>query len=89
MISSLATTIAIRGEIANSVLFMHILHTRFEDAKGRVTSLIHSSIVAGESNSLLVIGPRGSGKSFLIKGKKKACHNRFRSQISSAGVQNH
>ena len=42
---------------------------RLDEARGRLVSLLASSIVDGESNSLLVIGPRGSGKTRLLKSK--------------------
>jgi origin recognition complex subunit 4 len=45
-------------------------HTPFvglDNEYAKITSLVHQTIVAGESNSMLVIGARGSGKTALVE----------------------
>ena len=47
---------------------------RTEEAERRLTALVSAAVVAGESNSVLVIGPRGSGKTRLVRGLQHPWH---------------
>ena len=56
---------SLRERLCNDAIPEHVMGLAEERAS--LVSLLKSSVCQGESNSLLVVGPRGSGKSLLLK----------------------